>query len=986
MYKHWALLLSLVFVILSCGADPASQIPVTTLEPGSTREIAYTDKGDAFWVTATGAYHNSPWHGLTASKRQYFEDLFISLNGVLLPREQALVTVDPVQLVRAYPELGVKETWTLLDTAKTLMIVLEAEQAGDWSIQPAILGGNSLDDFEIKPFEQSLDIHLRRFEELSSAYPFMKISFSQNMEWEAAMHPGKTLYNGFLTQRAVSKGSQNLTILVSLSKESDEIEWAPGAASAISSIRRNRIGHLILQSSVVSTDKNLDQAIAWAHASVDALIMDQMGTGIYAGLPWFDDYWGRDVFISFAGATLVSGKATEAKRILTSFAKFQNTDPSGKNYGRVPNRAQPEDIIYNTTDGTPWFIRSVWDYYRYTGDETFLFDIWPSIQIATQGALDNWVDENGLLTHDDADTWMDAKGPDGPWSPRGNRALEIQFIWRDQLEITRRLAKKFGKAGLANQCQVALDQLEQGLKLYQSASEGYQVDHLNSDDSQDPQVRPNAMLVTPLFFETCDWPTFQFLAPQLLTRNGVISLDQHDPNFHPFHEQPGLYVKDAAYHNGIIWTWNSAAVVSAAMHFNQQHYAQALFMDLTDHLLNRGAVGTLAELTDAWPSNGTLGLSGTFSQAWSLAEYLRVFYQDILGVQPDLTQNRVRISPRLFEDLNQVTFNHPVGTDFWTFEYEESESSFELSLTRAASDSLDLSIELLVGEELPKIEFTWAQRMLHLRYEKHMGQWTVPASIADYRQTRISSEYPKDSLPFCEIDTLLDVPVLQGPEHRLLREVEVIPGSEKYTQIKTLSDPSHDDLGDGNAYSYPLNAQFEPGIVDILSLKIGANDSDYLFELVFRNLVDPGWHPEYGYQLTYCALGLNFSGSQGNSEIGKNAAAQYQGEFKADQTLYVSGGVLLVDDKLQPRAEYMPRTPNGAIGSSTTETVKFRLPRDLFTGDLEQAKIQLAVGFQDDHGGAGLGDFRSVETDASQWSGGGRRTSNDSNVYDWLIE
>ena len=76
------------------------------LEPGSNREIAYTDKQDAHWVTRAGGYNSSPWHGLTALKRGYLEDLFISVEGVLLPREEALVTITPASLIRSYPSLG----------------------------------------------------------------------------------------------------------------------------------------------------------------------------------------------------------------------------------------------------------------------------------------------------------------------------------------------------------------------------------------------------------------------------------------------------------------------------------------------------------------------------------------------------------------------------------------------------------------------------------------------------------------------------------------------------------------------------------------------------------------------------------------------------------------------------------------------------------------------------------------------------------------
>jgi carbohydrate-binding DOMON domain-containing protein len=43
------------------------------------------------------------------------------------------------------------------------------------------------------------------------------------------------------------------------------------------------------------------------------------------------------------------------------------------------------------------------------------------------------------------------------------------------------------------------------------------------------------------------------------------------------------------------------------------------------------------------------------------------------------------------------------------------------------------------------------------------------------------------------------------------------------------------------------------------------------------------------------------------------------------------------------------------------------------------------VGAQDDHGGAGIGEFRNVNADAGEWSGGGKKSVSDPNVYDVLV-
>ena len=976
-----------ILLIGSCLLDSKSDTNPAKfdLAPGSLREIAYTDKQDAHWVTRAGGYNNSPWHGLTALKRGYFEDLYISVEGALLPREEALVSVTPSSLIRNYPNLGIQETWTLLDEKRTLLVELEADEATHWQVQPAILGGSQAEDFKISTSDQGMNVVLNRMLDIPSSHPQLNLWFSQPMTWLPAEVPDLQLYTAFLTPRAEYAASHRLAIAISLSKDVEEMQIDPGWMERARSLRQQRIEKRAASTTLQSNIPDLDKAIFWAHHSLDGLVMKQLGKGIYAGLPWFDDYWGRDAFISFTGAVLVSGQYEDARQILLSFADLQNKDEFDPDYGRVPNRAQPDNIIYNTTDGTPWFVRSVWDYYRYSNDVNFLEKMWPAIRRATEGSLLNWVDEEGLLRHTDADTWMDAKGPDGPWSPRGDRAIDIQFIWRDQLEITKRLAQKYGDFELVEQIQQTLTNCNTSLEKFRSEDNTHLVDHLNSDDSQDRQIRPNVFLVPRLFHETCDWSTFKTLAPQLITRNGVLSLAQDGPNFHPYHHLPGLYVQDAAYHNGIIWTWNSAATITPSIQFHQYHYAEALFNNLTQQIIERGAVGTIAELTDAWPRAGELQLSGTFSQAWSLAEYLRSFYQDILGVQPDLSESHVTIAPRLLTDLKEVIFKHPMGEDQWEIEYLDSDSQFDINISRSSQPEMNLSFELFADVEVSHLDLSWKGTNLYLRYEKQMRQWTVPGDIEDYVVTHEEVAIPPNSLAFCEVDTTREVPVLMGPEHRLLSEKELSSFSGTAKSIVKVSDPVGDDHGLNSRYTYPTNPQFEKGLADILEVEVRQGSDHYEFELTFSNLVDPGWHPEYGYQLTYCALGISYNSATGTREVGKNSQSTFQANFRADQIIYISGGVLVVDDHHKPQAEYMPRTFAGAIGDAETECIRFSLPKDQFSKPLEAATFQIAVGCQDDHGGAGIGDFRPVQAIGSEWMGGGGSETG-SNVYDWLID
>ena len=72
--------------------------------------------------------------------------------------------------------------------------------------------------------------------------------------------------------------------------------------------RTERMSNLINKHNPLDTNvEKINKAIPWLILTTDQLITNQMGRGIYAGLPWFTDYWGRDMFITMPGACLVTG-------------------------------------------------------------------------------------------------------------------------------------------------------------------------------------------------------------------------------------------------------------------------------------------------------------------------------------------------------------------------------------------------------------------------------------------------------------------------------------------------------------------------------------------------------------------------------------------------------------------------------------------------------------------------------------------------------
>ena len=359
--------------------------------------------------------------------------------------------------------------------------------------------------------------------------------------------------------------------------------------------------------SVRTENPGFNKALAWAKLSLDALVMNQTGKGIFAGLPWFNNYWGRDTFISLPGAALVTGQFDVARDIFRAFAGFQERDSLSPNFGRIPNIVTTTDRAYNTADGTPRFIITARDYVLRSGDESFLKEIYPVVQRAIEGTLRWHTDSLGFLTHGDAETWMDAAGPAGPWSARGNRANDIQALWAGQLDAGAWFATRVGDTASARSWNERLRQLRTNFQVY-FIRDDTPVDHLRPDGSPSRELRPNQIFTSGLLTRNQRAHVLRTVCTELTFPYGVASLAPSDENFHPYHEYAPFYPKDAAYHNGTVWTWLQGPVVTELCAFHRQETAFQLTQDAMSQILNEGAVGTQSELLDAIPRPAQIGL------------------------------------------------------------------------------------------------------------------------------------------------------------------------------------------------------------------------------------------------------------------------------------------------------------------------------------------------------------------------------------------
>jgi glycogen debranching enzyme len=425
---------------------------------------------------------------------------------------------------------------------------------------------------------------------------------------------------------------------------------------------------------ITANDDSLTRALRWLALTTDQLVTRQQGDGIYAGLPWFNEYWGRDEFISLPGAVLVTGQFATARQILLSFAKYQDTDSKSKFYGRVPNIVNPSNIDYHTTDGTPRFVIALQDYVQYSGDTSVVRQLYPAVQASIAGALTYWTDKQGYLLHEDNETWMDARDAKlVAYTPRGSRANDIQALWYQQLRAGAYFAAYMHDGASQAKWQQLAEQVKTHFaRDYRNAQHDYLADRLDKQGQPDFTLRPNQLFALDMVADAAF--TRQVLRKswtELVYPWGVATLDRHDPNFHPYHLTPA-YHKDAAYHRGTIWPWLNGIAMQRMLEAGQVETAWQLFANSNRQALTRGVVGGLSENLDAYPHPGQAAptLTGAYLQAWSNAEQLRVWYQYFLGIRPDVPNHLLTLAPRLPASLTELTYHFTVGKSIVVGQYQ----------------------------------------------------------------------------------------------------------------------------------------------------------------------------------------------------------------------------------------------------------------------------------------------------------------------------
>ncbi len=318
--------------------------------------------------------------------------------------------------------------------------------------------------------------------------------------------------------------------------------------------------------------------------------------GIFAGLPWFFQFWTRDEAICLKSFFEIN--KTKAKQFL--FKELELIDNQGH--------------IDGSSDGAGWVFKRASDF---LDKDAFNKKEKQTIKQKLEKCIDGllkYYTHNGLALSLPQQTWMDTLQRDGA-------RIEIQSLRLNMYQLAFRLFKQIKYAKLEKQLRKQVQE-----KFWNGK---YLADGLNpkrmpaaSYGAGDFTIRPNIFLAAYIYPELLKKKEWLICFENILSKlwcnwGGITTIDKTSPLFAERHSGEN----SQSYHNGDSWFWVNNLTAIVLYNFDKkkfQKYINKILEISSNDILWQGIIGHHSELSSA----GYFQAQGSLAQSWSSALYL----------------------------------------------------------------------------------------------------------------------------------------------------------------------------------------------------------------------------------------------------------------------------------------------------------------------------------------------------------------------------
>ncbi|MCK4630082.1 MAG: glycogen debranching enzyme family protein [Bacteroidales bacterium] len=363
------------------------------------------------------------------------------------------------------------------------------------------------------------------------------------------------------------------------------------------------------------------------NAAQQFIVRKKERTEIIAGFPWFDS-WGRDTFISLPGLTLSIDDSKTCKAVL-------DTQISMLKEGLFPNMGTENDLSYNSVDAPLWFSWAVQKYVEYIDDD---ISVWKRYGPALKSILKAYRDgtgfnikmqKNGLVYAGEegkALTWMDAIVDGKPVTQRKGYAVEINALWYNAVMFSLELAEKAKDEKFIESWKNIPEIIRESfLETFYCPEKSYLADYVDGE-YKDLSVRPNQVFAVSLKYSPLNdeikEQVLKRIKKELMTPRGLRTLSPKSPDYKGIYEG-NQEQRDKAYHQGTVWPWLLGHFCEGYLKIYKERgveFVSKLIEGFEEVICEHG-ISSISEIYDGNPPHKP---KGAISQAWSVAEILRI--------------------------------------------------------------------------------------------------------------------------------------------------------------------------------------------------------------------------------------------------------------------------------------------------------------------------------------------------------------------------
>jgi len=362
-------------------------------------------------------------------------------------------------------------------------------------------------------------------------------------------------------------------------------------------------------------------------AAKQFIVKNGKKTEVIAGFPWFDR-WGRDTFIALPGLTLSIGDEKTCKQAIDTMV----SELKGPLF---PNIGSDDNVAMNSVDAPLWFFWTLQQYADYTKSHNKIWkEYGKKMQLILNGYRDGTefnikMQPDGLISAGlcgIALTWMDAIVAGKPVTPRIGKPVEINALWYNAVMFSLQSAKLAKDNKFIDEWKHLPELIQKSfIETFWYEEKGYLFDYVNGDE-KNWFVRPNQIFATSLPYVMLDEEkrksVLKVVERELLTSRGLRTLSPKNLLYKGRY-CGGQAERDGAYHQGTVWPWLLGHFAEGYLKIHGKS-AKSFIKKLIDGFkedINIYGIGTICEVYDGDPPHNP---GGTISQAWSVAEILRI--------------------------------------------------------------------------------------------------------------------------------------------------------------------------------------------------------------------------------------------------------------------------------------------------------------------------------------------------------------------------